>query len=280
MDGLHLVVCLKSVPDPSKSAESTIDPKTGIVQRKADKLGIKRVISPLDRNALEQALLIKDAHGGRVTVLSMDTMAAAEVLKETLAMGADQAILLSDKALAGADTLATACALAAAIGRLGDFDLVLCGAWSYHGNTGQVGPQLAEMLGIPHISYAAQLFLSNSHSMRARSERDGCFTLYELRLPALVTVNEGINTPRQATMMGVVRARDMQVLCWGLEELSLAAEQVGLAGSPSRVTGVRPLPTTRRGEILEGDPERAVAELVSLLRAEGIVGGSRKRQAQ
>jgi electron transfer flavoprotein alpha/beta subunit len=280
MGCLDLIVCLKSVPDPSKSVESTIDLKTGIVQRQTDRPGIGRVISPLDRNALEQAFLLKDAHGARVTVLSMDGMDAAEVLKETIAMGADQAILLTGRALAGADTLATARTLRAAIDKLGKFDLVLCGAWSYHGNTGQVGPQLAELLGIPHVSYVTELALLNGHCIRVRSERDGCFTRYKLPMPALITVNEGINTPRQATMMGIIRARDKQVLSWGIEELGLLAEQVGLTGSPTRVTGVRVLPTRRSGKILGEKPESAVTELVDVLRAAGLIRNNRKRLSE
>jgi electron transfer flavoprotein beta subunit len=236
------------------------------VKRSADELGIPRVISPLDRHALEEALRIKDSRGGRVTVLSMDTPAAWEVLRETLALGADRAILLSHPALAGADTLATARCLAAAIKRLGEFDLILCGAWSYHGNTGQVGPQVAELLGIAHVSFATKLEFVAPDRLRARSEWNGNYVIVEAGLPLLVTVTESINIPRHVSLMGIVRARDREVLQWGLENLGLSPEQVGLAGSPSRVAGVSTLPLQRRGEVLQGDEEEVVRRLVQNLR--------------
>ncbi len=271
MADLELCVCLKSVPDSRRPAASVLDPQTGVVKRNADALGIPRVISPLDRNALEEALRVKDSRGGRVTVISMDTPAAAEVLKETLALGADRAILLSDRALAGADSLATARSLAAAIRQMGPFDLILCGAWSYHGNTGQVGPQIAELLELPHVSFVTRLDFVAPDRVRARSEWEDRYTVVEAGLPVLVTVTETINVPRHVSLMGIVRARDKQVAQWGLADLGLAPEEVGLAGSPSRVAGAAELPSRRRAEVLGGDDAEVARLLVARLRELAVV---------
>lgn len=266
MSNLEICVCIKSVPDPRHPADGTIDPYTGVMVRQADKLGIPRVISTLDRHALEEALRIKDSREAGVTVLSMDTPAACEALRDALALGADRAILLSDPALGGADSLATARTLVSAIDRLGGFDLVLCGAWSYHGNTGQVGPQMAELLRLPHVSFAAELKFETPTRLRVRSEWEGDFVVIEVDLPALITMVETMNTPRHASMMGILQARGKQVLQWGLEGIGLQPEVVGLAGSPSRVVGSTTLESKRAGEMLTGDEGEAVRQLVQKLR--------------
>ena len=272
MEPLRLVVCVKSVSDPRLPAESTIDPSTGIVRRRADEMGAPRVISPLDRFALEEALRIKEDHGGTtVTALSMDTSAAREALRESIALGCDQAILLSDASLAGADTLATARCLAAAIRQLGAVDLILCGAWSYHGNTGQVGPQLAEVLGIAHISFATHLEFAEPRTVRVRSEWEGQYALVEAGLPLLITVCGSGHPSRHASLMGITRARGVQVIQWGRQDLALSPDVVGLAGSPSRVTGVSVVKSFRRQEILDGDTQVAVRLLVERLRDDAVL---------
>lgn len=271
MSNLEICVCIKSVPDPRHPAEGTIDPATGVMVRQADQLGIPRVISTMDRHALEEALRIKDSRGGQVTVISMDTAAAYDSLKDTLALGADQAVLLSDRALAGADSLATSRTLVSAMNQLGSFDLILCGAWSYHGNTGQVGPQIAELLQLPHVSFVSELNFETPTRIRTRSEWESDYVVTEVELPALFTVVESINTPRHASMMGILQAREKQVLQWGLKEIGLASEMVGLAGSPSRVVGSTTLQSTRGGEILLGDEEETVRQLVQNLRKLGML---------
>ena len=265
MAELRIRVCLKSVPDPRRPVESTIDPATGVVRRKADEIGIPRVISPLDACALEEALRLREAHGGEVTVLTMDTRAASEVLRETLALGADRAVLVCDRSLAGADTLATARTLAAAIRSLGPYDLVLCGAWSYHGNTGQVGPQLAELLNIAHISFVSQLRFASPQRVRARSEWEDRFSVMEADLPLLVTVAEGINLPRRTSMMGILLAREKPILHLALAQLGLSAGEVGLAGSPTRVVGVSTLASKRKAQILQGDGGEPACRLIGIL---------------
>ena len=209
---------------------------------------------------------MKEAHGGEVTVLTMDTHAASEVLREALALGADRSVLICDPALAGADTLATARTLAAAIRTLGPCDLILCGAWSYHGNTGQVGPQLAELLQIPHISFASKLDFISARTIRARSEGDNEFSILEADLPVLVTVVEAINVPRRASLLGILQARDRPILRMGLDQLDLLAGQVGLAGSPTRVVGATAVASKRRAEVIGGVSSEATSRLLEILR--------------
>jgi len=271
MRELNLIACIKSVPDPRSSFKSEMDPKTGTVRRLADEIGIPRVIGPLDRNALEAALRLKELAGGRVRAMTMDSPAAEEALREALAWGADEAILISDPAFAGADTLATARSLAAAIRKCGPFDMVLCGAWSYHGNTGQVGPQLAAMLDVAHIPFVTHFEFVSDTRVRARSEWEGEYAIAEAGLPLLITVNETINQPRHATLMGIMGARGREILHWDAATLGLPADTVGLAGSPSRVTGIALMSTARKKEVMRGDPEAVVGQLLEKLRQEGVL---------
>ena len=271
MRELNLIACIKSVPDPRCPFKSELDPKTGTVRRLADEIGIPRVIGPLDRNALEEALHLRELAGGRVYVMTMDSPAASEALREALAWGADEAILISDPAFAGADTLATARTLAAAIRKCGPFDMVFCGTWSYHGNTGQVGPQLAAMLGVAHVPYVTHLEFVSDTRIRARSEWEGEYAISEADLPLLITVGESINRPRHATLMGILGARGRGIIHWDAAALSLPADMVGLAGSPSKVTGIALMPTARKKEMLQGDPETVAGQLLGKLRQDGVL---------
>jgi electron transfer flavoprotein beta subunit len=161
--------------------------------------------------------------------------------------------------------------LVSGIKRLGSFDLILCGAWSYHGNTGQVGPQVAELLQLPHVSFVAELSFVDPTRLRLRSEWESDFVVTEVELPALLTVVESLNKPRHASMMGILAARDKQVHQWGLDEIGLEPKDVGLSGSPSRVVGGATLQSMRQGEILQGDDEVVVQKLVQNLRKMGMI---------
>lgn len=268
---LEIVVCIKSVPDPKRPAKVYLDLETGRVTREADRLGIPRVMSPLDRHAVEEALRIKEAQGGRVTTLTMDLPTAQGVLLESLALGADRAVLLSDPAMGGADTLATARTLAAAIRKLGRHDLVLCGAYSYHGNTGQVGPQLAEMLSLPHIAYVCQLKFLAADRVRVTSELEDKYLIYEANLPLLLTVTKTLNEPRGVSLMGIVQAREKELLTWRLADISLDAGVVGQAGSPTWVVGFSKLSLEREGRILRGEPGEVISALLECLKDRSVM---------
>jgi electron transfer flavoprotein beta subunit len=268
---LEIVVCVKSVPDPKRPGKVSLDPDTGRVSREADQLGIARVMSPLDGHALEEAFRIREARGGRVTTLTMDLPAAQEVMLESLALGADRAVLLSDPGMAGADTLATARTLAAAITKLGRYDLVLCGAYSYHGNTGQVGPQLAELLSLPHIPYVCELSVLAPDCVKATSELDDRYLVYEARLPLLLTVTSALNEVRGVSLMGIVRAREKELVTWRLPDTGLEAGEAGQAISPTRVVGFSTFGAEREGQMLRGEPTAMVSGLLEHLRRRRVL---------
>jgi len=195
---VNIVVCIKQVPE---TTEVRVDPETKALIRD----GVKSVINPFDENAIEAALQLREAHGGTVTALTMGPPQAEESLRQALAMGADEAVLLTDPASRGSDTLATSYTLAQMVRKLGDFDLILCGKQAIDGDTGQVGPGLAERLGIPQITFAIELEVSGD-KLSARRVLDDFFELVEVKLPAVVTVVKQINEPRHPSMRNVLKA--------------------------------------------------------------------------
>lgn len=272
MKPLDIVVCLKSVPDPRRSGAVVLDPRTLTLH----KGGVPRVISPLDKNALEEALRIKEERGGLVRVVSMGSPTALDNLREALALGADEVHFLSDPACAGADTLATARALAAVIRNLGRFDLILCGARSFYGSTGQVGPQLAQMLGIGHIGQVASLQLIAGDIVRAESRLEGASVTFQGQLPLLVSVTKEINSPRGISLPGILAARSKLLRTVTCAQLGLADDDVGLAGSATRMIRVTTPASSRGGRMLGGTAGDAVAALVGELRRAGVLAGARR----
>ncbi len=257
---MNIVVCMKPVPDPRRWGKLKLDPRTMLLRRDE----VPAVINPLDRNAIEQAVALRAAGPGTVTVISMAPREAEEQLAEALAMGCDRAYLLSDAAFAGADSLATARCLAAAIRRLGDVDLVCCGSYSLDGSTSQVGPQIAELLDIPDLTHVTALSLQGG-TLRARCATEGGETVYECELPALVTFDKEVNVPRTASMTGIMRAVSAGVTCWTAADLGLSPAEVGLGGSPTQMLNIFTPPAARKGEMLEGSPSQMAAALVAKL---------------
>ena len=261
---MNIVVCMKPVPDPRRWGTLTLDARTMLLRREE----VPAVINPLDRNAIEQAVAMRA--GGTVTVLSMAPPDAEEQLAEALAMGCDRAILLSDSAFAGADSLATARALAAAVRRVGDVDLVFCGAYSLDGSTSQVGPQVAELLGVPDLTHVTALGLDGG-TLRARSATEGGETLYECDLPAVVTFDKEVNVPRLPSMTGIMRAASAGVTRWTAADVGLAPAEAGLAGSPTQMQNTFTPAAARKGEMLEGSPARMAAALVEKLKGSRVI---------
>jgi electron transfer flavoprotein beta subunit len=258
---MNIVVCMKPVPDPRRWGKLALDPRTMLLRRAE----VPAVINPLDRNAIEQAVALRATGGGTVTVVSMAPKEAEEQLAEALAMGCDRACLLSDAAFAGADSLATARCLAAAIRRLGPVDLVFCGSYSADGSTSQVGPQLAELLDMPDLTHVTALTLDGG-TLRARCATDGGETVYECDLPALVTFDKEVNVPRLPSMIGIMRAAESGVTSWTAVDLGLPEDEVGLAGSPTQMLNIFTPPVARKGEMLEGSPNQMAAALVERLK--------------
>ncbi len=266
MPALDIIVCVKPVPDPKQWKKLKLDPETMLLQRGL----IPAVLNALDRNAVEQAVTLKAARGGTVSAVTMAPPDADEQLDEALAMGCDRAFLLSDAAFAGADTLATARTLAAAIGKIGGFDLICCGAYSADGSTSQVGPQVAELLGIPDLTHAISLDVREG-ALEARCQVEDGHVTYACDLPALVTFDREANTPRLPTMTGIMRAAGAGVVRWTAADLGLDAAAIGLRGSPTQMLNIFKPPVGRKGEILQGPPNETAGRLIGKLRAERLL---------
>jgi electron transfer flavoprotein beta subunit len=221
---MNIMVCVKQVPDTS---EVRIDPVTNNLVRE----GVPSIINPYDKNAIEEALKIKDSLKGVVTVISMGPPQAVEILQHALDMGADRALLLSDRAVAGSDTLATGYALAEMLRSLKP-DLVLCGSEAIDGCTGQVGPAIAENLGFPQITYVKNIISVTEKKIEVSREVKEVYELLSAPLPAVICVLKGINEPRQASISGK-RPKIVSA-----EEIKLDLNKIGVAGSPTRVAKI------------------------------------------
>lgn len=265
---LKIIVCIKQVSDPEYFSEITLDPKTGSIQR--DK--IPAILNPLDENALEEGLRIKEKFSGELTVVTMGPPKANEILEWALALGADEAVLLSDRAFAAADTLATAYALAEYMKEMGKPDLILCGNQTEDGATGQVGPQIAELLNIPHVSYASQIeFIDESSLTVRRNIEYGGYLKIQVKLPALISVIKDINEVRDITAEGIMSVGDKEFKTLGASDLGVDNNYIGLAGSPTRVTGTFIQDIDRQREILKGSPQEIAKEVVKKLQQTGIL---------
>jgi electron transfer flavoprotein alpha/beta subunit len=262
---MKIVVCVKQVPD---TTEVKIDPQTNTLIRQ----GIPSIVNPFDKNAVEAALQIKEKHGGQVTVISMGPSQAKEALKECLAMGVDEAILMSDRAFGGSDTLATSHTLAAGIRKMGKVDLIICGKQAIDGDTAQVGPEIAEHLAIPQVTYVTKIDVM-ADAIRVEREHEEGYEIIESSLPALVTViKSSYHQPRYATVKGALKANRKEIPVWTVNDVLVGAECIGLKGSPTQVRRIF-TPTPRvQGEIIKADTAREAAlKLVARLSEAKIV---------
>jgi len=263
MPSLHIIVCLKVVPKPE---EVTVNRETMTIER----ANVRSEINPADMNALELALKLKERHQGRITLLSMGPPLFDPYLRLALAMGADDACLLSDRAFAGADTLATSYTLAAGIRKIGDYDLILCGEESSDGATAQVPPGIAEWLDISQITYAHELeVLSEARMARARRELAGGHEVIQVPLPCVASVVVGANEPRFMDMERKAWAQgEGRVTVWTARDLDIDAEMIGLKGSPTIVSGVEQAAVVqRKREFLRGTPQEKAQALVERVQA-------------
>lgn len=265
---MHAIVCIKQVPD---TTEVKIDPERGTLIRE----GVPSIVNPFDTYAIEEALLLKEKFGGKVTVISMGPPQAVEALKEAVAMGADEAILLSDRAFAGADTWATAYTLSSAIKKIGDFDVILCGRQAIDGDTGQVGPGIATQLGLNQLTYVFKIQDIDFEKKAIRVERlvEEGREVVSSTLPCLLTVVKDINQPRYPTFMGIRRAARMKIPTWTAADMDVNPDLIGLTGSPTKVVKVFS-PPAREGEcdVVEADSlEQAAEILADKLLAEKII---------
>jgi electron transfer flavoprotein beta subunit len=260
---MNICVCLKQVPG---TTEVKIDPQTNTLIRQ----GIENIINPFDTYALEEGVRLKEKHGGKVTVITMGPPQAEAALREAISLGADEAVLLSDRAFAGADTWATSYTLSRAIAKLKDYDLIICGRQTIDGDTGQVGPELAEMLGIPFIAYVSHIEEIKEKYLRVTRMVEEGHEVMETTLPAVITVAKEINVPRLPSLRGIMKSKSAAIATWGIKELGVDAAMVGLAGSSTQVIKVFFPQRVHQAEMLSGTLEQQVEMLVDRLRQAGL----------
>jgi electron transfer flavoprotein beta subunit len=266
--GFKIIVCAKQVPDTN---EIKIDP----VKKTLIREGVPSILNHDDANALEEALKIKDQYPDtKITLVTMGPPQAKDMLIECLAMGADEGILLSDRALGGSDTWATSNALAAAIGKIGEYDLIFAGRQAIDGDTAQVGPQIAEKLGIPQVTYVTEFKLDKDmkHITVKRALEDG-YELIKLETPCMLTAIKELNAPRYMTIGGIFDAVKKEIPVWGAKELGVDVNrEVGLDASPTNVfRSFTPVPKGK-GVMIDADTERELADkLIINLKAKHVI---------
>lgn len=263
---MKILVCVKQVPD---TTEVKLDPRTNTLIRE----GLPSIINPDDKAAIEEALKIKDKTGAEIILLSMGPAQADYALREGLAMGADRAILLSSRAFGGADTWATSLTIAEAIKRIPEIDIIFCGRQAIDGDTAQVGPEIAEHLNIPQITYVKKITSLTDKSITAERALEDGYEVIEATLPVVLTTIKEANTPRLATMNGIIRAFDeQQVELWDENKISIPVERLGLKGSPTKVKKSFAPPMKAPGHMVEGlNDKEKIRILVSHLLEKNLI---------
>ncbi len=261
---MNIVVCIKQVPGKFKIE---IDPQSGALT----KSGTDNIVNPFDQNALEEALRLKEKHGGKVSAVSMGPAQAAESLREAIALGVDEAILLSDPAFEGSDSWATAHILSLGIRKLGLPDLIICGRQTIDGETGQVGPELAEMLGLPFVSSVSRIEEAAEGLVRMQRMAEEGHHVVEMQLPGVISVVKEINVPRLPSLRGLMQAKKASITVWNGQDLDLDPARVGSKGSPLRTVRVTWPQRSAQREMLQGSPESQVDQLMEKLKQSGIL---------
>jgi len=260
---MNIVVCLKQVPG---TTQVKINPETNSLVRE----GIENIINPFDTYALEEGVRLREKYGGKVSVMTMGPSQAEAALREAISLGADEVILLSDRAFAVADTWATAYTLSAAMKKLDTYDLIICGRQTIDGDTGQVGPELAEMLEIPFVAYVSNIEEMDDKLLRVRRMVEEGHEIIETALPAVITVAKEINVPRLPSLRGIMKSKSAAITTWTIDDLDVSEDMVGLAGSSTQVIKVFFPQRVSQAEILEGNLENKVATLIDRLKGANL----------
>lgn len=260
---MKIIVCIKQVPDTKGGVQFNPD---GTLNRDA----MLAIMNPDDKAGLEAALRLKDKYGAEVTVLTMGLPKAKDILTEALAMGADKAVLVTDRILGGADTWATSTTLAGAIRNM-EYDLIITGRQAIDGDTAQVGPQISEHLGIPVISYAQSLEVDGDHIIVQRQYEDR-YHVVKAKMPCLITALSELNEPRYMTPGGIFDAFDTEITTWGRENLvDVMDENLGLNGSPTKIAKASDKVRKGQGEQINVEPEASAAYIMEKLLEKHIV---------
>jgi electron transfer flavoprotein beta subunit len=263
---MDIIVCIKQVPD---TTDVRIDPQTNTLIR----AGVECIVNPFDMYAIEEGIRLKEKFGGKVIVITMGPPQAEEALREAISLGADEAILISDRSFAGSDTWATSYTLSRSIHKIGGYDLIICGKQAIDGDTAQVGPGISAHLDIPQITYVKKIeevVLEKAKNGYLRAERmtEEGYEIIESPLPCLITVVKEINEPRLPSLKGKMRAKKAEIKKWGVKDLELDPDLIGLNGSPTKVVRIFTPPPRESGQILKGDAKEVSEKLVDLLRKE------------
>jgi electron transfer flavoprotein beta subunit len=262
---MHIVCCVKQVPD---TTQVKIDPVTNTLVR----AGVESICNPYDLVATEAAVRLAEKYGGKVTVISMGIPQAEAQLRDCLALGANQAVLLSDRVLAGADTLATSYTLASAITKLGTSDpvqIVMCGKQAIDGDTAQTGPGIATRLGFTQLTYVSEIVGIDTakNLITVKREIEGGSQIIEAKLPVLLTVELELAAPRYASLTSLIQAIRQPVQVWGAKDLGCSPEMLGLKGSPTSVRTIFAPPPRKGGPVFESAEgvDKAVSSLLDTL---------------
>ena len=256
---MNIIVCIKQVPN---TTDVRIDPVTNTLIRE----GVESVINPFDAYAIEEAVRLRERCGGKVTALTMGPPQAENALREALSLGCDEAVLVSDRKFAGSDTWATSYTLAAAIRKIADFDVILCGKQASDGDTAQVGPGIATHLDIPQVTYVKKITQISAELAKVERMTEEGYDVVETPLPCLFTVVKEINTPRMPSLKGMMRAKSAKIPKWTADDIEADPAALGLDGSPTRVVKIFTPEQRKGGELLKGDTGDISKELVELLK--------------
>ncbi len=258
---MNIIVCIKQVPETTKVK---INPETNTLIRE----GVESIINPFDMYAIEEAIRLKERFGGKVTVVTMGPPQAESALREAISMGADESVLICDRAFAGSDTWATSFTLASAIKKIGDYNLIICGKQASDGDTGQVGPGISVHLDIPQVTYVKKIEEITDKKARVERMTEEGYEVIEAPLPLLISVVKEINEPRIPSLRGMMKAKKAEIKSLGAKDIAVDSEQVGLKGSPTQVVKIfTPVPR-KGGQILQGDTADVVNKLTELLKPE------------
>jgi electron transfer flavoprotein beta subunit len=263
----RVIVCLKPVPDPKSWDLLKMDEETKTLIRD----GIPSAINPLDKHALEAALQIKDACAAEVVLLSMAPPFVEPVIREALAMGADRAVLLSDRVFAGSDTLATARVLAAGIRKIGTFDVICCGNYTVDGSTAQVPSQVAELLGVPNVMHVSGMELGAGHDLLITQQIEHGYARLEGTPPLLLSFIKEANKPRYVSFLEMLEAEKREIATLSNQDLGVDESLIGLDGSPTKMADLLLRKKQREGVRLSGSPEEIVEQLVDKMYQQGVL---------
>ena len=262
---MNIVICIKQVPD---TTDIRINPENNTLIRD----GVESIINPFDMYAIEEGLRLRDRFEGKVTVITMGPPQAEAALREALSLGCDEGILLSDRAFAGSDTLATSYALAMGIKKLESIDVIICGKQAIDGDTAQVGPGVSVWLDLPQATYVKKIEEVKEEKGKKifRLERmvEEGHEIIEIPLPCVLTVVKEINEPRLPSLKGMMRSKKAQIIKWTAVDVRADEKKIGLDGSPTQVVKIFSPPARTGGQIIHGEPEDAAAKLHELLKGE------------